>query len=211
MKIVAMSDTHMVHPRLHVPRCDLLVHCGDFSRRGSLAALVTFARWYAEQPAPARILVAGNHDFICDENRAIVREVTARHGITYLEDEAAEVLGLRLYGSPITPAFGSWAFQRRRGSDIAAVWARIPDGVELLVTHGPPHGLGDRIFLGRHVGCEALRVRVEQLAPRLHLFGHIHEAHGDHTPPGSPTRYFNVAVRSLLPLFPDGDVTQIEL
>lgn len=30
------------------------------------------------------------------------------------------------------------------------------------------------------VGCEALRARLPDLRPRLHLFGHIHEAHGAH-------------------------------
>ncbi len=28
------------------------------------------------------------------------------------------------------------------------------------------------------MGCEALRARLSFLKPRLHLFGHIHEAHG---------------------------------
>ena len=31
---------------------------------------------------------------------------------------------------------------------------------------------------GAHVGCEALAERLPELRPRLHLFGHIHEAHG---------------------------------
>ena len=211
MKIVALSDTHMAHERLHVPACDLLIHGGDCTRRGNAAELDAFLRWFADQPATARVLIAGNHDFICERDRAHVRAATRQHGIVYLEDEAIELLGLRLWGSPITPSFGSWAFQRRRGAEIAAVWAKIPDRVDVLITHGPPHGLGDKIWLGAHVGCEELRSRVRAVQPKVHLFGHIHEAFGDHTPPGSPTRYLNVAIRSLLPLFPNADVTQLEL
>lgn len=211
MKLVAISDTHMAHEKLHVPSCDVLIHGGDFTQRGTAAELETFVRWFAAQPAASRVLIAGNHDFVCERDRGLVRRVCLAHDIVYLEDEAVELRGLRLFGSPITPSFGSWAFQRRRGAEIAAVWAKIPDAVDVLITHGPPMGIGDTIWLGRHVGCEALRDRVRALGPRVHVFGHIHEAHGEHTPAGSSTRYFNVAVRSLLPLFPDADITQIDL
>lgn len=31
---------------------------------------------------------------------------------------------------------------------------------------------------GADVGCTALRTRLPELRPRIHLFGHIHESHG---------------------------------
>ena len=46
------------------------------------------------------------------------------------------------------------------------------------LTHGPAHQILDRIFRGDEVGCEDLRNRLSELRPRLHLSGHIHEAHG---------------------------------
>jgi len=48
------------------------------------------------------------------------------------------------------------------------------------LTHGPAYQIFDRT--GRHedVGCEALRARLSDIRPRLHLAGHIHEAHGAH-------------------------------
>ena len=46
------------------------------------------------------------------------------------------------------------------------------------LTHGPPHGTLDTVLSGEHVGCEALARTLPTLRPRLHVFGHIHEAHG---------------------------------
>lgn len=46
------------------------------------------------------------------------------------------------------------------------------------LTHGPPSGILDLAQEVNPVGCEALRDRLPYLQPRLHVFGHIHEAHG---------------------------------
>ena len=46
------------------------------------------------------------------------------------------------------------------------------------LTHGPAYGIFDRTNRHEDVGCEALRARLSDLRPRLHLAGHIHEAHG---------------------------------
>lgn len=55
---------------------------------------------------------------------------------------------------------------------------RFPPSTDVLITHGPSKGFGDRGPVpGRH-GCEDLRRRVEQVKPRLHLFGHIHQDGG---------------------------------
>lgn len=200
MRIVLVSDTHMAHDALTIPRCDLVVHAGDFSRRGRPEELERFVRWMADVPATAKVFVAGNHDHVCERDPALVRSLAARHGLVYLEDETTEVLGLRVHGSPVTPAFRSMAFNRVRGEVIARTWERIPAGVDLLVTHGPPHGLGDRTFTGFRAGCEALRDRLRRVPPRLHVFGHIHEARGEYADPDTPTRFLNVCSRALVPV-----------
>jgi Icc-related predicted phosphoesterase len=58
------------------------------------------------------------------------------------------------------------------------VWAKIPDQVDVLITHGPPANILDLTFLGQHVGCPQLLQRIKQIKPRLHVFGHIHEGYG---------------------------------
>lgn len=200
MRIVLISDTHMAHASLVVPPCDVLVHAGDFSRRGRPEELQRFAEWMAQQPASAKVFVAGNHDHVCEREPELVRATAARHGLIYLEDETVETQGLRIHGSPITPAFRAMAFNRARGEAIARHWERIPIGVDLLVTHGPPAGLGDRTFTGYRAGCESLRDHVRRAAPKLHVFGHIHEAFGEYADAEVGTRFLNVCSRPLVPL-----------
>lgn len=50
--------------------------------------------------------------------------------------------------------------------------------VDILVTHQPPYGILDRTTYGESCGSHALRDLVERLKPRVHVFGHIHEAFG---------------------------------
>ncbi|KAF4613043.1 hypothetical protein D9613_010780 [Agrocybe pediades] len=60
----------------------------------------------------------------------------------------------------------------------------------LRLTHGPAHQIFDRIVRGDEVGCEALRTRISELRPRLHLAGHIHEAHGAYVHTWDPSSNF---------------------
>lgn len=85
---------------------------------------------------------------------------------------------LRFYGSSWQPWFYDWAFNLQRGTEIRAKWEQIPIDTDVLITHGPPYGFGDRITRGEHVGCLDLLDAVVKIQPRLHIFGHIHEGYG---------------------------------
>jgi Icc-related predicted phosphoesterase len=198
MRLVLISDTHMKHGALAVPPCDVLIHAGDFSNQGTLQELEAFLAWFSAQPARAKLFVAGNHDFACEQEPELTRELARQAGVHYLLDEELQFGGLRFWGSPTTPWFRGMAFNRHRGAPLRAHWERIPAGLDVLVTHGPPLGLGDRAFFGGSVGCADLLARVRERSPRLHVFGHIHEAHGEFTLPDLPTRFLNVATRHLL-------------
>ncbi|QSQ11972.1 metallophosphatase domain-containing protein [Myxococcus landrumensis] len=199
MRLVLISDTHRRHEELEVPACDVLIHAGDFSKRGKQPELESFLSWFSAQPAREKVFVAGNHDFICEREPGLTRELARQAGVHYLDDEELVVSGLRLWGSPVTPRFGGMAFNYDRGAPILARWNLIPEGLDILITHGPPKGVGDRTFLGAHVGCSDLLARVHQVRPRLHVFGHIHESFGEHSVPDVPTRFLNVANCHLLP------------
>jgi Icc-related predicted phosphoesterase len=62
---------------------------------------------------------------------------------------------------------------------LEAIYKRVPRDTEILLTHTPPYGILDRASRGTHAGCQTLSATLEELGQcRMHVFGHIHEAHG---------------------------------
>ena len=76
----------------------------------------------------------------------------------------------------------NWAFMKPEAG-LAEVYAAIPEGIDILVTHQPPYGYGDRWVNERtgaeeHLGSHALLSAIERIKPRLVICGHIHGGHG---------------------------------
>lgn len=185
MKLVCISDTHCVSvPNL--PEADVLIHSGDWSGQGSEQETMRFIAWLEsiEHKYGDIVVVPGNHDRWCFAHPANANALFEQRGWTYLEDAEATIQGKRFYGMPWTPIFGKWAFM----TDPFGMKPRcdaIPDGIEILVTHGPPRGFMDEVdaIVGNklqtiHVGCPVLLEAVERVKPKLHVFGHIHEGAG---------------------------------
>jgi len=58
-------------------------------------------------------------------------------------------------------------------------WAKIPDDVDILITHTPPLNILDKTGKGLNRGCQFLADRIEQLKKlKFHVFGHIHASQG---------------------------------
>lgn len=194
IRIVCVSDTHNTQPAL--PLGDILVHAGDLTENGSYAELDAQLTWLAEQPHPHKVIVAGNHDVLLDD-AFLARHPARRYGdtrtkddltlgppLTYLQDFPASVSvtgrdgaerRLVVYGSPWTPAYGVSAFQHARDED---PWdGVVPEGVDVLLTHGLPRGHLDRRDF-HDAGCSYLAAEVFRVRPRLHVFGHIHAVCG---------------------------------
>ncbi|MCK5898016.1 MAG: metallophosphoesterase [Methylococcales bacterium] len=174
-----ISDTHSYHDTLTLGAGDILIHCGDFTRYGSLEDTQSFAHFMAAQDFKYKIAIAGNHD-ACFENdeKNQAEKILKDHGIIYLNDSGIEINGLKIWGSPIQPAFYNWSFNRERGADIEKHWQLIPDDTDLLLTHGPVFGILDVVHRGINVGCEDLLKTVQKIKPKIHACGHIHEAYG---------------------------------
>ena len=193
MRIVCISDTHNAHNEMFVPEGDILLHAGDLSGRGTVPEITAFNKWLGSLPHPHKIVVAGNHDFLF-ERQPETAETLITNAI-YLNNSAVEIAGLRIWGSPVTPWFHDWAFNRRRGADIRRYWEMIPAETDILVTHGPPHGLLDKTFAGDQVGCRDLLEFVWRVKPKIHLFGHIHEGYGQLETDG--TTFVNASIMDL--------------
>ena len=178
MRIVAVADTHTFQDDLRsVPDGDVFLHAGDLCRGGRLDELRTVAAWLRALPHRHKIVVAGNHDWCFVREPQAALEVLGQ-SVVYLQDSEATIDGLRFWGSPWQPEFNGWAFNLPRGRALAERWALIPEGLDVLVTHGPPLGIGDRSSMAGRQGCADLLARVRAVAPRVHVFGHIHEDGG---------------------------------
>ncbi len=210
VRVVAMSDTHGKQCR--VPDGDVLVHAGDLTPGGRFEQVESALEWIAGLPHAYKVVIAGNHDGWFQKNPGEAQDLCDHLGIVYLDDEVAEVGGLWFYGNPRTPRFGDWYFMYERGSEARREWSDLKEGLDVLVTHGPPFGMGDRSH-GRSVGCTELLEKLVAMRrpPRLHVFGHIHEDRGDFrigddhgtlfanvaTDYGRhPARYFDLEVRT---------------
>lgn len=197
MTIVTISDTHCNDlTKLNIPSGDLLIHAGDFTYRGTIAEVSKAMKELEEVSKNFKfgaVIVAGNHDWLFERDPAVARSLVPP-GVVYLNDQETEVDGLAIWGSPVQPEFCNWAFNKRRGQEINEHWLKIPAGVDIVVTHGPPFGILDQTPMTRgHIGCSDLADHlIKRVKPRLHVFGHIHEGHGEQTVGG--IKFVNAAL-----------------
>jgi Icc-related predicted phosphoesterase len=191
-----------------LPGGDLLIHSGDISSLGRKSEVERFVAWFnGIDNYTHKIFIAGNHDMtfesevlyrkkaqyfdgttdwdlpVVDGKPDWLKELLGIHlhpNVSYLENSDVTIDGIKIWGSPITPSFGyGWAFNKDRGHDINEVWNTIPMDTNIVITHGPIYGYCDRTDRGGlNVGCEQLYHRLNEVQPRLHFSGHIHEAYG---------------------------------
>lgn len=208
-KIVAISDTHNQHDKIVIPECDFLIHCGDYSSKGYEREVRKFYKWMNEQPARYKISVQGNHELGWETNPAEMTRIAKEEcpNIHLLYDQELVIEGIKFWGTPVTPYFFNWAYNRARTTAEMIQYGKplikehydlIPSDVDVLITHGPPHRILDELTFpngqpkGQFVGCVDLLETVRRVKPDLHFFGHIHGAHGEAHIDG--TSFYNVSV-----------------
>ena len=175
MKIIAISDTHGQHRKLKLPTGDMVIHAGDISKRGHPVEIEDFLDWFSNLKFRHKVFIAGNHDFFLEDAHPDIIGRMIPKNVIYLNDSGVEIDGLKIWGSPVTPYFHNWAFNRKRGAEIKTHWDMIPGDTDILITHGPPFGILDETVYSKRTGCEELLLRVYQIQPKYHIFGHIHE------------------------------------
>jgi Icc-related predicted phosphoesterase len=184
-KVVLASDTHMLHGRVNWQEGDILVHAGDMTSYGSSDELGEFIKWLEQAPYERVVIIAGNHDRIFTRDNSRARKILLESRKTiYLEDNSCEINGVRFYGTPWT--FNDvyddeyWAFGQRSEPDLQKKWDMIPSNdIDVLVTHSPPLNILDKTWLKENVGSPGLLAEIlDRIKPKVHVFGHIHEAYG---------------------------------
>lgn len=186
MIIAATADLHGYLPE--IPECDILLIAGDVCpssnhRRDFQANWLSghFRPWLESLPAKEIVWTAGNHDFVLQDMNIKKRSALGGH---YLDNEEIVIDGFKIWGSPMSPTFGNWAFMRD-DAGLGEIWEKIPKDTDILMVHGPIYGYGDTVLwpMGRdpHVGSQTLRNRLTYTHfdnLRLFVCGHIHESQG---------------------------------
>lgn len=183
-RITFISDTHTMHKQLDLPGGDFLIHAGDIMNSGySYGDITDFCEWFELQDYKHKIFIAGNHDRLFENNPIdATRLVREYPNITYLQDSLCGIGDLKIYGSPWQPEFLNWAFNLpRNGKELEEKWNVIPKDTDILITHGPPQGhldISGPPHNEGNLGCELLRINVDNQPPKIHVFGHIHGSYG---------------------------------
>ncbi|MFD2738876.1 metallophosphoesterase [Sulfitobacter aestuarii] len=190
MRLLAASDLYgdlaAARALLDVAEAaDVIVLAGDIGDEGRGASSILTLLGRAGRPI---VLVAGNHDSpmalqgFCARNP----KVHLLHGET-LRLQGRDFFGLGGETPPVHAAPWNFAVTEQQAD---AMLAACPVGAA-LISHSPPHGFCDTKKDGRHYGAQALRRALTRQKPRLHLFGHVHDAFGQEAKHGK-TRLRNL-------------------
>jgi len=164
VRIVCISDTHNHHRSLTIPDGDILIHAGDFTNFGNDGNITDFNAWLGDLPHEVKIVISGNHENSMVRNEKQTQQLKAYiNNAIFLDHEAHTFRGLRFFGTKFF-----WPCPSGN-----PYYDQIPLDIDVLISHQPPKDLYDG-----GSGCPSLRARVELIKPLLHVFGHIHGAHG---------------------------------
>ena len=212
MRITLISDTHTRHglidPKVDLPGGDLLLHAGDLMNSGrNQNDIKDFCHWYNSlEHYDHKIFIAGNHDRMFENFPEESKEIYSSYKwITYLQDEWIKIgfngnfndeEMVKIYGTPWQPEFCNWAFNLPKGGPgLMSKWEAIPEDTDILITHGPPQEVLDVSgppYNQPLLGCALLRERVDEIKPKIHVFGHIHGSYGYKFQNG--THFFNASI-----------------
>lgn len=156
--------------------------------------------WRAHGPA-----IAGsdyNSSMASDAMKLMKGRKALQAGVTFLHEGTHSFrlqsgAAFTVYASPYYPASGDGTFphmayryetnqDRFNSVEKATKYAEavainpIPDfpNVDIVMTHTPPLGHLDQTKKGSYLGCRSLQRAIARAKPRVHCFGHVHEAYG---------------------------------
>ncbi len=167
MKILTVSDEECAslwdyYTPGKLKEYDLILSCGDL-KADYLSFLVTMAR------CPV-LYVHGNHD--------VGYAVAPPEGCDCIDDHIVTYNGLRILGLGGCRKYRPGAFQyterEMRMRILKLKWLLwLLGGVDIVVTHAPPEGLGDSDDPA-HWGFAALRDLLDEYHPKYLVHGHVH-------------------------------------
>jgi Icc-related predicted phosphoesterase len=182
MIIDCIADLHGFTPELD--KGDLLIVAGDLTSRDEAHQHFTMWNWLSNQNYKKIVVIAGNHDRFIEsfDGEHVITHWSKN--LTYLCDSGTEFQGLKIFGSPWTKTFPELnphcqAFTLDTEDEMMNKFEKIPHDTDILITHSPPWGVLDQTIQGLSVGSPSLFSWLKYVErPKLHVFGHVHEAYG---------------------------------
>lgn len=175
MKILTISDEECAalweyYTPGRLKDYDLIISCGDLNAK-YLSFLVTMAR------CPV-LYVPGNHDVNYDQVPPEGCDCIDGHIVTYNGLRILGLGGCRRYHPG--PHQYTEREMRRKIRHLAFKLWRLK-GVDIVVTHAAPEGLGDSDDPA-HWGFAALRELIDKYHPAYLVHGHVHMSYGHNIP-----------------------------
>lgn len=195
IRIIAISDTHTMHDNLELPLGDILIFTGDcvgnYHMQVDLySEFYNFLKFLYKKSFVYKhiVWIAGNHDTFLDSDyydstmaKSLISKLPSN--VHYLENSEINILGLKIYGTPYLPSrletmnknYISNGFERY-DSERKKIFKKIPEKLDILLTHCPINGLHPDNLSGDYL----LRKRFNKMKnpPRVHCFGHSHNTFG---------------------------------
>ena len=142
-----------------------------------------FIPWCRKYPGTQFVVVAGNNDeFALDPANPLLNQPEGSN-IHYLQDSGIEIKGLKIWGTPwVKPKLhriGALKPFERKDEDFRKALAKMPAGVDILVSHATPAVEDSSIadLPEKHYGSEVLTEAIKEKKPKVCVCGHIHASH----------------------------------
>lgn len=202
VKVVGVADIHgYFAERCKVPaEACLVLIAGDVTKDGDSREAVVdlnrqFADWAKKYPDAKFVMIAGNHDKFLQKHYA---EMDLGSAATFLCDSGCTTVGgLKVYGTSWCPGH-SQIFECAPGFR-QMMFAKIPGGLDVLITHAPPMIAGNDKFQDKDMCMPELtdRIILMEDPPKVIVCGHLHPASGAEgdvvCKNGKKVRVYNVA------------------
>ena len=185
VRIVHMSDTfnHLKpnNKNKFLPDGNILVHSGNFTLHGTEAEFTNFDNWLASVSNIYfyRIVCLGHRDVRRFGIEWDVLKELLPHATHVLCNEEATILGIKFYSVPWHWAYNfNYTLKPTAPRDASSRFEKIPEGVDVLITHGPAYSRLDRTIEGDNWGSKELLNAIKSIKPLVHLHGHLSEGRG---------------------------------
>lgn len=141
LRVVCAADTHGMFSKMIerscIPSGDIFIHAGDFTLCALKSEVEEFNKCIELIPHKYKIVICGNRDKFDHLSPDEIQKMLPN--CIYLQDNSVIIEGITIHGSPWDFLYEG-AFYTKNPEKL---WSKIPENVDILVTHIPPINILD--------------------------------------------------------------------